>query len=160
MNSLRTLLLACAALSAHGAAVYQFSGTYRDSVSGEIAGPVTFELTVPVPVTATTDFNPGPQLTCSDCQHVKFYEQGTFALNHVTVGYGLPNLSEYYFYFAPQSFTQPGTYDSELLDGVNDAILTTRITGGPDDPKVPEPSTAVLMLAGLGLCAVRLRRRS
>lgn len=150
------LLLACAASSAQGAALYQFSGTYRDFYTQEITGPVTFTLGLPASVAATTRFFPGAQLTCSDCESVNFNVDGAY----LQVGYRLPTLAEYYFYFTPVSLNQSGIYDSQLLDGTNDGILRTRINGGPGDPEAPEPSTAVLMLAGLGLCAARLRRQS
>jgi hypothetical protein len=139
--------------------VYEFTGS-RTAGDADDFTNATFTLTLPASVVVNTDFLPGAQLTCNMCNHVEFIVDAVAAGFTTTpstiVSYGIAGTgSSYFFYFDPGVFSANGVYNSILLNGYQDAVLTVSGAGGA----VPEPSTLGLALAGVGVLALRLRRR-
>ena len=143
--------------SMYAGVVYEFTGSRTVGYADDFTN-ATFTLTLPTPVLVKTDFLPGAQLSCSVCDKVEFIvdavASGFVTTPSTIVSYGIAGNS-YFFYFDPGVFSANGVYNSILLNGLHDGVLTVRGAGGA----VPEPSTLGLALAGAGALALRLRRR-
>jgi len=166
-SSLLNALIAASILGAGGAAlstpaladvVYIFDGNFLNSNSSP--ANASFSLTVPNFITSETTFSPS-DLVCGDsavtCTGVSFLwdsstQQDVISINYKTLG-SKTTESEYY-YFASNVFYTDGTAHQQNTH-TNNAKLTTNCT---PVSATPEPSTWLLMIAGLGGVGLVLRQ--
>lgn len=145
--------LATATSPALADVTYTFSG-----FSSIVNAPQSFTLTLPDFLTADT-FVPASEFdSCvgggEDCTGLQFnlvdpHNNFSWSL----IDFKTTNTGTFY-YFDTSAFTTPGTHTNEYVD-FNPASLTVRV----DPVNVAEPATLAMLLGGLGLAGVAVRRR-
>jgi hypothetical protein len=154
------VFFACAATAGPCAAVtYTFSGFFGETLPpGQTDYTATFTLEVADFITADVTFPASALISCSGpvtpCASATFVIDAFAAGFYSDPGYEAIILAStggwsIYYYFAEPAFATPGSYTSLVNPGT---LLVTA---------VPEPSTVVLMLAGIPMLlgAGRLRRQ-
>lgn len=161
----RATLIAALLVSAAGVAQAQVRYDLKIDSSFDISGEMvsgSFSLIAPDYVTTNTIFPVGNLLSCevlsslgdtASCRDQEF--RFDVSAGYGTVAFGVmtptnPGTSVFY-YFDPADFSTPGAHVSQIFGAEQFATMTVTA--------VPEPATALSLLAGLALLA-GLRRRA
>ncbi|MCU0246782.1 MAG: hypothetical protein MUC42_09415 [Bryobacter sp.] len=144
------LLMLCV-LPVPASFVYEFTGSRTTNNPDDFYG-VSFSLVLESPVTTDSFFSQGEGLLCSHCGGVWFItdaeSQFLAPAPSQAVVYSILDSISYNFYFSPEAFSTPGSYETILLGGLHDGTLVVRDAIVED---TPEPPGYLLLLSGLAV---------